>query len=278
LIALITRNSPYYRGNQVGIKRRDVIRYMAAFGVVGAIGSLIIPTIRYVTPPAIIGAAEYPRSQLFFSNGEPVRASRLPVNTPYFFFYPLKDTQAILVNLGDANGNPVEVKPRELLVTMYPLKDLSLAVGGTDKPIEGPPNASKYLFPGGVGPTRSIVAYSFICQHLGCIYPQLRFHKPGEPTSLRTNPPEIGQKGGVFHCRCHGSVFDPYRGAAVLLDPAIRPLPDIILEWEQSTDYLYAAGVAGPTIFGKVCNLCGDVVGDRVTVYTAKEFAQLVLA
>ena len=260
------------------IKRRDVIRYMAILGVAGAIGSLIIPTIRYVTPPAISGATKYPRSHLFFSNGEPVRASRLPVNTPYFFFYPLKDTQAMLVNLGDANGNPVEVKPRELSVTMYPLKDLSLAVGGTDKPIEGPPNASKYLFPGGVGPTRSIVAYSLICQHLGCIYPQFRFHKPGEPTSLRTNPPEIGQKGGVFHCRCHGTVYDPYRGAAVLLDPAIHPLPSIILEWEQSTDYLYATGVVGPTIFGKVCNLCGDVVGDRVTIYTAEEFAQLALA
>ncbi|MEM4971370.1 MAG: Rieske 2Fe-2S domain-containing protein [Sulfolobales archaeon] len=262
----------------MGVKRRDVIRYMAALGVAGAIGSLVIPTIRYVTPPAISGAAKYPRSQLFFSNGEPVRASRLPVNTPYFFFYPLKDTQAILVNLGDANNNPVEVKPIELPVTMYPLKDFSLAAGGTDKPIEGPPNASKYRFPGGVGPTRSIVAYSFICQHLGCIYPQLRFHKPGEPTSLRTNPPEIGQRGGVFHCRCHGSVYDPYRGAAVLLDPAIHPLPDIILEWDQSTDYLYAVGVVGPTIFGKVCNLCGDVVGDRVTVYTAEEFAQLALA
>jgi len=262
----------------VRVKRRDLIRYMAAAGVAGALGSLIIPTIRYMTPPALSGAAKYPRSQLFFSDGRPVKASELPVNTLYLFFYPLKDTQAVLVNLGDANGNPVEVKPRELPVTMYPLKDFSLAMGGTDKPIEGPPNASKYMFPGGVGPYRSIVAYSFICQHLGCIYPQLRFHKPGEPTSLRTSPPEIGQRGGVFHCRCHGSLFDPYRGAAVLLDPAIRPLPGIVLEWDPSTDYLYAVEVVGPTIFGKVCNLCGDMVGDRVTVYTPEEFAKIVSA
>ncbi|MEM0439013.1 MAG: Rieske 2Fe-2S domain-containing protein [Sulfolobales archaeon] len=254
-----------------GVRRRDVIKYMAAAGIAGAFSSLIIPTIRYVTPPALSGAAEYPRSLLVFSNGEPVRASQLPVNKPYLFYYPLTDTQNILINLGDRNGNPVEVKSVELLVTMHPLKVPSLAVGGEEKPIEGPPNVAKYVFPGGVGPNRSIVAYSLICQHLGCIFPQLRFYPPGQPTRFRTNPPDIGQRGGVLHCACHGTVYDPYRGAAVLLDPALRPLPAIILEWDSSTDYLYAVGVVGPTIFGKTCNLCGDVVKDRVTIYTPEE-------
>lgn len=256
-----------------GVRRRDFIRYMAAVGIAGAIGSLIVPTIRYVTPPALSGSAQYPRSLLVFSNGEPVKASQLPVNKPYFFYYPLKDTLNVLINLGDERGNPVEVKSAELLVTMYPLKVPSLIEGGEEKPIEGPSNASKYTFPGGVGPNRSIVAYSNICQHLGCIFPQLAFYSPGQPTRFRTNPPEIGQKGGVLHCACHGSVYDPYRGAAVLLDPALHPLPAIVLEWDSSTDYLHAVGVAGPTIFGKVCNLCGDVVGDRVTLYAPEELS-----
>lgn len=260
----------------VWLTRRDLIRYMAAAGIAGAIGSLIVPTIRYITPPALSGSANYPRSLLVFSNGDPVKTSELPVNKLYFFYYPLIDTQAVLINLGDESGKPLEVKSVELPTVMFPLKDFSLATGGTPRPIEGPPNASKYVFPGGVGPYRSIVAYSFICQHLGCIYPQLRFHKPGEPTSLRTNPPEIGEKGGVFHCRCHGTVYDPYRGAAVLLDPSIRPLPNIVLEWDSSTDHLYAVGVVGPTIFGKICNLCGDTIKDKVTVYTAEELAKML--
>lgn len=255
------------------VKRRDFIRYMAAVGIAGALGSLVIPAIRYITPPALSGSAQYPRSLLVFSNGEPVKASQLPVNKPYFFYYPLKDTQNVLINLGDEKGNPVEVKGRELLVTMYPLRVPSLVEGGADKSIEGPSNAAKYMFPGGVGPNRSIIAYSIICQHLGCIFPQLRFYPPGQPTRFRTNPPEIGQKGGVLHCSCHGSVYDPYRGAAVLLDPALHPLPTILLEWDSSTDYLYAVGVAGPTIFGKTCNLCGDIVKDKVTVYTPEEMS-----
>lgn len=255
------------------VRRRDVIRYLAAAGVAGALGSLVVPTVRYVTPPALSGAAKYPRSLLVFSNNSPVKASELPVNKPFFFYYPLKDTQCVLVNLGDRSGKPFEVKPAQIPVTMTPLKDFSLASGGSEKPIEAPPGVQRYSFPGGVGPYKSIVAYSFICQHLGCIYPQLRFVPPGQPTSLRTNPPEIGERGGVFHCRCHGSAYDPYRGAVILIDPAIHPLPDIVLEWDPATDQLYATGAVGPTIFGKVCNLCGDVVGNTVTVYTAEELA-----
>ncbi len=257
-----------------GVRRRDVIRYVAAIGIAGAMSSLIVPTIRFVTPPVLSGSAQYPRSLLVFSNGEPVGASQLPVNKPYFFYYPLTDTQNILINLGDVNGNPVEVKSRELPVSMYPLKVLSLVEGGEERAIEGPPNASKYVFPGGVGPNKSIVAYSLICQHLGCIFPQLRFYAPGQPTRFRTNPPEIGQRGGVLHCACHGTVYDPYRGAAVLIDPALRPQPAIVLEWDPSTDYLYATGVVGPTIFGKTCNLCGDIVKDKVTVYTPEELRE----
>jgi cytochrome b6-f complex iron-sulfur subunit len=50
------------------------------------------------------------------------------------------------------------------------------------------------------------VAYSAICTHQGCT---------------------VAYKNGNLACPCHGSVFDPADGAAVVTGPAQRPLPEI---------------------------------------------------
>ena len=50
------------------------------------------------------------------------------------------------------------------------------------------------------------VAYSAICTHQGC---------------------KVAYQGGQLACPCHGSVFDPARGAEVVAGPAPRPLPEI---------------------------------------------------
>src|SRR5215212_941497 len=50
------------------------------------------------------------------------------------------------------------------------------------------------------------VAYSAVCTHQGCT---------------------VAYKGGNLACPCHGSVFDPARGAEVIAGPAPRPLPEI---------------------------------------------------
>jgi nitrite reductase/ring-hydroxylating ferredoxin subunit len=50
------------------------------------------------------------------------------------------------------------------------------------------------------------VAYSAICTHQGCT---------------------VAYKDGKLACPCHGSVFDPANGAAVVAGPAPRPLPEI---------------------------------------------------
>ncbi len=55
----------------------------------------------------------------------------------------------------------------------------------------------------------AVVAYSAICTHLGCT------------VSDRLN----GQ--GDIPCPCHGSIFDPAHGAAVVRGPAARPLPGL---------------------------------------------------
>jgi arsenite oxidase small subunit len=50
------------------------------------------------------------------------------------------------------------------------------------------------------------VAYSAVCTHQGCT---------------------VAYKNGQLACPCHGSVFDPSNGAAVIAGPASQPLPEI---------------------------------------------------
>src|SRR5215212_6737707 len=50
------------------------------------------------------------------------------------------------------------------------------------------------------------VAYSAVCTHQGCT---------------------VAYKGGKLACPCHGSVFDPAKGAQVVAGPAPSPLPEI---------------------------------------------------
>ena len=58
----------------------------------------------------------------------------------------------------------------------------------------------------------SFVAYSAVCTHRNCI---------------------VNYRDGKLACPCHGSVFDPMRGAAVEAGPADRPLPEIPVKVEN---------------------------------------------
>jgi cytochrome b6-f complex iron-sulfur subunit len=55
------------------------------------------------------------------------------------------------------------------------------------------------------------VAYSAVCTHQGC---------------------DVAYKDGNLACPCHGSIFDPADGAAVVTGPAQRPLPEIPVKVE----------------------------------------------
>jgi nitrite reductase/ring-hydroxylating ferredoxin subunit len=55
------------------------------------------------------------------------------------------------------------------------------------------------------------VAYSAVCTHQRC---------------------EVAYQDGNLACPCHGSVFDPADGAAVVAGPAPRPLPEIPVKVE----------------------------------------------
>jgi arsenite oxidase small subunit len=87
--------------------------------------------------------------------------------------------------------------------------------------------------PGGVGDNNSIVAYSILCQHMGCAVGYQRDRKR-------------------FLCNCHQSVYDPAREGYVVQGVAQRPLPQIALEVEDGN--IVATGING-LIYGYRDNL-----------------------
>jgi len=96
---------------------------------------------------------------------------------------------------------------------------------------------------GGVGPDGDIVAFSGICQHLGCIF---GFQSQG--TSPQCNSSYTADRP-VGYCCCHGSVFDLTHGATVIAGPSPRSQPQVILEVDSSGN-VFATGMGPPTIFG----------------------------
>jgi arsenite oxidase small subunit len=95
----------------------------------------------------------------------------------------------------------------------------------------------------GIGPEGDIVAYSALCQHLGCVY---AFQATG--TSPKCNS-AYQATSPVGYCCCHGSVFDFLNQSRVLSGPSPRPQPQVLLEIDNSGN-IYAVGMTPPTIFG----------------------------
>jgi arsenite oxidase small subunit len=87
--------------------------------------------------------------------------------------------------------------------------------------------------PGGAGPRRSIVAYSTLCQHMGC-------------------PVAYDRRARVFACPCHQTRYDPAREASIMQGVATRALPRVRLRVKNGA--VYAVGVDG-LIYGYRSNL-----------------------
>lgn len=96
----------------------------------------------------------------------------------------------------------------------------------------------------GVGPDNDIVAYSTICQHLGCYFGyQAPNTSPPCNSSVKTSTAE-------GYCCCHGGEYDFVNGAKVIGGPPARAVPTVKLEYDSATDNIYAVGMSAPTIFG----------------------------
>jgi len=156
----------------------------------------------------------YARTLLVEKFGEPFRAATLEVGVPQLFNYPFAASPVFLLAL--------------------------------DRSIEGTELATqdkqRYASPAGVGPRKSIVAFSAICAHkLMYPTPQISF--------IGVRKGFDGEPAQVIHCCGDNSRYDPLHGARVISGPAPQPLAAVLLEWEAKTDRLYAVGTQGGEMF-----------------------------
>jgi Rieske Fe-S protein len=149
------------------------------------------------------------------------------------------------------DGSPV-------LVSKYPYPSTSTELIVFNYPLGDEPNMLLNLAaaaPNGVGPNGTLVAFSAVCQHQGSLAPNISYYPAGACGTFN------GGKAFI-HCIVHGSTYDPAvvatgGGAALITGPASLPLPQVLLEWDSATDYLFAVGAIGPPVYGHTNTLSG---------------------
>ena len=186
--------------------RRDLMRQAACVaGAWAASGAL----------PAVAGDPQpHPRSLLVDDTGAPFPAPRLRVGEPQLFNYPFVASPVFLLALDRETG------PTELVTE----------------------SRRRYAAPAGVGPNRSIVAFSAICAH------KLMYPTPAM-SFIGVRNGQQGEPVQVIHCCGDNSRYDPTHGARVIAGPAPQPLAAVLLEWDAATDRLFAVGTQGGEMF-----------------------------
>jgi arsenite oxidase small subunit len=193
------------------MERRDFVKVCAA-----AAGASSLPDLAAATDATV---HKYRRATLVDDKGVPLRLADLKPGTSYVFDYPYASTPCFLINLG---------RP---------------ANGGTELKTEA---GQAYRWTGGVGPQKSVVAYSAICAHK-LTYPTKQVSFIG----YREAPSPVAPQGKVITCCSDRSVYDPASGAKVLSGPAPQPLAAILLEHDPKTDQLHAVGTFGGEMFNE---------------------------
>jgi arsenite oxidase small subunit len=165
--------------------------------------------------PAMAGEPQrHPRSRLVNHLGDPFLARQLKVGEPHLFNYPFVASPVFLLAM-----------ERE--------------VGGVELAAE---TKERYASPAGVGPNKSIVAFSAICAHK-LMYPTPQLSFIGVRKGFDAEPAQ------VIHCCGDNSRYDPAQGARVIAGPAPQPLAAVLLEWDARTDQLHAVGTQGGEMF-----------------------------
>ena len=173
----------------------------------------------------------YARAVLVDERGDRLKASSLRPLTNYVFHYLYVATPVFLLDLErSALPQSLSTKARDT-----------------------------YAWPGGVGPRRSLVAFSAICAHQ-LVYPtpQVSF------ISFRRTRASRGLQDGLIHCCAEHSQYDPARGAQVLAGPAEQPLCAVLLEHHPKDDSLTAYGTLGGELFVSVPQTTSCAVADGV--------------
>jgi arsenite oxidase small subunit len=168
----------------------------------------------------------YQRVKLVDTFDRPIKAANLKEGESYLFHYPYISTPCFLLNLGEPTAQE----------TVLQTKD-----------------GASYIWSGGVGPQRSIVAFSAICAHK-MTHParSVSFinYRPKRVSFLDTRK-NITERDHVIYCCSEKSVYDPTRGAQVLGGPAPQPLATILLAYNERDGSLEAIGTDGGDMFEK---------------------------
>lgn len=169
-------------------------------------------------------ARRYPSARLVDDKGRPITPKSLNVGENYLFHYPYVSTPCFLLDLG---------KPTREKATLT-----------TE-------SGERYEWPGGVGPKRSIVAYSAICAHkMSHPAREVSFINYRHEPVRYTDGKQSARRSQVIYCCSEKSVYDPLDGARVLSGPAKQPLAAILLE--QAPDGgLAAVGTYGGEMFDR---------------------------
>lgn len=204
----------------------------------------------------------YGRSRLVDEHHHPFAVSELKIGETYIFHYPYLATPCFLINFGQpvSSGDPLQTE-----------------------------SGREYEWPGGVGPQRSIVAFSAICAHK-MTHPakSVSFinYRPGEINYINKKHQSV-EGSQLIYCCSERSVYDPRDGARVLGGPAGQPLAAIGLAYDADNDTLSATGTFGGEMFdqyfAKFSNRLQleyrttDVdseVGDATVVQTMEDFTR----
>src|SRR5690349_24854071 len=191
------------------MERREFVKLCAA-----SAAALAAPAVRADARPRL-----YERARLVDEKGAPLRARDIPANRNLIFHYPYAGTPCFLLNLGREVPAPARLQTAD---------------------------HTPYEWSGGVGPARSLVAYSAICAHR-LTYPtrDISF------ISYRAEKSAGNRFGAVIHCCSEHSQYDPAQGARVVAGPAPQPLAAILLEHDPGTDEVYAVGTLGGEMFNE---------------------------
>jgi len=188
-------------------ERRDLMRQAACVAGAWAVSGAL--------PVVAAGEVQrHPRSLLVDSYGNPWPARQLKAGEAFLFNYPYTASPVFLIAFER------EVKPAELITE----------------------DQQRYAAPAGVGPNKSIVAFSAICAHK-LMYPTAAISFIGLRSGGRGEPPH------VIHCCGDNSRYDPLQGARVIDGPAPQPLAAVLLEWDAHSDQLHAVGTRGGEMF-----------------------------
>ena len=158
----------------------------------------------------------YDRTRLVDAFGAPLGGRALAAETNYVFHFPFVGTPCFLLDL----GRPV-------------------TTAATLKREDG----ATYAWQGGVGPGRSIVAFSAICAH------KLAYPTRDISFIRYQRQPSSNSVAHAIHCCAEHSVYDPASGARVVSGPAPQPLAAILLDYDAAKDALYAMGTVGAEQF-----------------------------